>query len=190
MTQFVTRSESNGLKEWASVVSAVAAGDQVILVRKGGLADRNFGVKAASFLLNPTWLHQAENQFRTGYGHHFSGDHRDDEAELELSVFCEVVRSFELRELDTMLRLRDDVIFTDATIAERYAFRPDQALHVIAVRAHRLRQTVQVENLRRYGGCKSWITFETAVDFELAGPVVPDEELERRVSDIAAKLAG
>lgn len=184
------QSERSVLKEWASVVSAVAAGDQVILVRKGGLADRNFGVASPTFLLMPTFLHQAENRFRDGFAHHLGAiAGADDAAQIELPVFCEVIRSFEVRDLERLLELRDEVIFTEATLRERYAFRPDQALHVIGIRARRLLEPARVENLRRYGGCRSWLTLDQALEFELAPALLSNDALNAALARIEAKLA-
>src|SRR5881275_3248366 len=47
------------LKEWASVIDALGGGAQIVLIRKGGLADRSFGVEAQRFYLFPTNYHDA-----------------------------------------------------------------------------------------------------------------------------------
>jgi len=39
------------LKEWSTVIDALGRGDQVILIRKGGIADPSFGVEAVQFYL-------------------------------------------------------------------------------------------------------------------------------------------
>ena len=41
------------LKEWSTVIDALGRGDQVILIRKGGIADPPFGVEADRFYLFP-----------------------------------------------------------------------------------------------------------------------------------------
>ena len=48
------------LKEWAVVVRAVREGRQILLLRKGGLADENgvFQLKEREFFLYPTYEHQ------------------------------------------------------------------------------------------------------------------------------------
>src|SRR4051794_41807531 len=47
------------LKEWASVIDALGSGAQIVLIRKGGLADESFGVEAQRFYLFPTNYHDA-----------------------------------------------------------------------------------------------------------------------------------
>ena len=60
------------LKEWASAIAALGRGDQVILIRKGGIADPKFGLEAKRFYLFPTNFHEGEDsrpplsQSRTG----------------------------------------------------------------------------------------------------------------------------
>ena len=51
---------ATALKEWSSVVEALKSGRQVMLIRKGGLADRGklFAVEETEFFLYPTYLHQ------------------------------------------------------------------------------------------------------------------------------------
>ena len=54
------------LKEWASVVEALKEGRQVLLLRKGGIAERRgaFRVEQAAFSLYPTFLHQDKQYIR------------------------------------------------------------------------------------------------------------------------------
>ena len=37
------------LKEWSNVVQALGSGEQVLLIRKGGIADPSFGLDADRF---------------------------------------------------------------------------------------------------------------------------------------------
>ena len=66
------------LKEWASVIDALGRGDQVILIRKGGIADPKFGVEAERFYLYPTFFHQQQSE----------------PADVTITQWCEVVRNW------------------------------------------------------------------------------------------------
>jgi len=61
------------LKEWASVVEAFSRGEQLVLVRKGGLAEARSGFTLASrlFLFYPTFEHQTVNYARSSFTHLF-----------------------------------------------------------------------------------------------------------------------
>src|SRR5713101_5379748 len=107
------------LKEWASVIAALGRGEQVILIRKGGIADAAFGLEANRFYLFPTNFHEGGGQ---------------PPSRIPITHWCEVVRTWQVRDLDTLLRLEPLVLFDRSTLETRYRFRPDQSIHVIAVR--------------------------------------------------------
>ena len=46
------------LKEWAVTIAALAAGDQVLIVRKGGIGEKRFELPHPRFYLFPTYAHQ------------------------------------------------------------------------------------------------------------------------------------
>ena len=56
----LTRDLKVGLKEWATVCSALGEGRQIILLRKGGIYESGgeFEIEHRQFLLFPTYLHQ------------------------------------------------------------------------------------------------------------------------------------
>ncbi|SVB02171.1 uncharacterized protein METZ01_LOCUS155025, partial [marine metagenome] len=54
------KSSSIALKEWAVAVEAMARGDQIIILRKGGIHrdDKEFRIVHPEFLFYPTYEHQ------------------------------------------------------------------------------------------------------------------------------------
>ena len=50
----------NAFKEWAIVVEALGRGEQIVILRKGGIREdrRGFQVEHSEFLLLPTLYHQ------------------------------------------------------------------------------------------------------------------------------------
>lgn len=180
----------SSLKEWAAVTAAIESGEQVILVRKGGIADPRFGVEAEKFHLLPTFLHQREKQFRPEHVHYFheTDTQLDGDAQIPVRVWCEVAKTFQIAELDRLLALEPFVIFTEETILERFSFRPDQAVHVIAVRAYRLPQAVAIVNKAEYAGCRSWVSVDEEIDVTGSVPVLDDEAFAERLSEIEQAL--
>ena len=57
------------LKEWAVTVKALAEGQQILLLRKGGIHEesKDFRVIHPEFLLYPTFEHQREDLLREEY---------------------------------------------------------------------------------------------------------------------------
>ena len=78
------------LKEWANVIEALGRGEEIILIRKGGIADPHFGVEADRFYLYPTFFHQAEG-----------AEPRD----VTITHWCEVVKTWRVDDLETLYRL-------------------------------------------------------------------------------------
>jgi hypothetical protein len=161
------------LKEWSNVIDALGAGEQIILIRKGGIADADFGVEAERFYLYPTYFHQGESDARPS---------------VTITHWCEVVKTWRVRDLAVLDRLASVVSIPRATLETRYRFRADQALHVIAVRTWRLAAPVEVAFVDAYAGCRSWISIDPEIDVEASTAVLTDEELASRIAEIDALI--
>ena len=162
------------LKEWSNVVDALGRGRQIILIRKGGIADPSFGLDADRFYLYPTYFHQGEAEARPS---------------VSITHWCEVVRTWTIRELEQLERLEPLVVMPRETLEARYRFRPDQALYVIAVRTWELARPAQVRFRDSYGGCLSWISIDDEIDIEGSRRVMSDAELQEKIEQVDALLA-
>lgn len=161
------------LKEWASAIAALGRGEQVILIRKGGIADPKFGLEADRFYLFPTNFHEAGGEPPQA---------------VQITYWCEAVRTWEIRDLDALLRLQPLVVFDRTTLETRYRFRPDQAIHVIGVRTFALPRAFNVQLNARYEGCRSWISLDEEIDIEGSLPVLSDAELRARIEAVDTLL--
>lgn len=162
------------LKEWSNVVAALGRGEQVILIRKGGIADASFGVEADRFYLYPTYFHQGESEARP---------------RVDITHWCELVRTWTVPDAEALERLAPHVVLPRETLGARYRFRPDQALYVIGVRTFALARPAQVEYREDYGGCKSWISVDEEIDVEGSRPVLDEPELAARLDTIDTLVA-
>jgi hypothetical protein len=162
------------LKEWSNVVASLGHGTQIVLIRKGGIADPSFGVEADRFYLYPTYFHQGESEARPS---------------VEITHWCEVVKTWIVRDADALERLAPHVVLPMETLGARFRFRPDQALYVIAVRTWELAQPAQVRFREEYAGCKSWVSVDEEIDVDGSTPVLTDAELQAKIGAIDALLA-
>lgn len=162
------------LKEWKSIIDALDRGEQVVLIRKGGLADPTFGLEADRFYLFPTNYHDA------GGG---------EPTHVPITHWAEVVRTWQVRDLETLHRLEPLVALDRATLDTRYKFRPDQAINVIAVRAWRLAKPVDVKMTEAYAGCRSWVSLDEEIDVESSVPALSEAALEEKIRSVDALLA-
>lgn len=161
------------LKEWASVIAALGRGEQVILIRKGGIADPKFGLEATRFYLFPTNFHDGGGQPPPA---------------VRITHWCEAVKTWEVRDLNVLLRLEPLVVFDRQTLETRYRFRPDQAVHVIAVRTWELPQASHVAMTEAYAGCRSWVSLDEEIYIDGSRPVINDAELQAKIDAVSAAL--
>src|ERR1043166_6040356 len=150
------------LKEWSNVIDALGRGDQVVLIRKGGIADPKFGVEAERFYLYPTYFHQQQ----------------DEPSEVTITHWCEVVRTWRVREIEPLTSL---VVIPRDALEARYRFRPDQALHVIGVRTFALPQSRTIAVKSEYLGCKSWVSIDDEIDVDGSTPALSEEALQEKL---------
>jgi hypothetical protein len=157
------------LKEWSTVIDALASGQQVILIRKGGIADPDFGVEASQFYLYPTYFHQGEN---------------DPRVSVSITHWCEVVRTWSVSDAEVLGRLAPLVAIPRETLDARYRFRPDQALHIIGVRTYALAAPAEVGFRDEYAGCRSWLSVDDEIDTAGSIPVLSESVLQAKLTAV------
>lgn len=150
------------LKEWSTVIDALGRGEQVILIRKGGIADPKFGVEADRFYLYPTYFHQQQSE----------------PSEVTITHWCEVVRTWRVREIEPLAPL---VVIPRDALEARYRFRPDQALHVIGVRTFALPHSRTISVKPEYLGCKSWVSIDDEIDVDGSTPALREDVLQAKL---------
>jgi len=162
------------LKEWASVIEALGAGRQVVLIRKGGIADPKFGLEADRFYMFPTNFHDSGGQPPSA---------------VPITHWCEALKTWEVRDLETLLRLEPLVALDRKTLETRYRFRQDQAIHVIAVRTWALSHPTSIAMTEAYAGCRSWVSLDEEIDIDGSRAVLTADELQSKIDDVASRLS-
>ena len=182
------------LKEWAVVVQALGRGAQLLLLRKGGIAeeDGEFRVAAREFFLYPTGEHQQEALLQPRYMASFRSLLADapQGGALTLENYAVVTDVWPAPELARMKQLGDAFVWNEAFLEKRYAYKPQLPLSVLVVRTYRLSQALRVPYLERYAGCRSWVELEEALPTRGAISVLDDAEFERRRDALRDRLVG
>ena len=180
------------LKEWATVLTAMERGEQLVLIRKGGLIEPGTGFELASssFVLYPTFEHQAVNYLRPPYQPYFeeATHRRAPEGAVRLDLVGVAVSSVQSHDPSVIERLSAFHVYNDAFLSQRLKWQPDQPLTVVLVRAYRLRAPVQLPVAPHYAGCKSWVDLDAPVPLTGAQPVLDDAAFERRVRALSTLL--
>lgn len=181
------------LKEWATVLRAMARGEQLVLIRKGGLIEpgAGFELAAAAFVFYPTFEHQAVNYLREPYRHDFDDAVRDraPQGQVRIELAGAAVSSHRSDDAGIVERLAPFHIYNEAFVSQRLKWQPDQPLTIVVVRALRFTRPQMVTVVPRYAGCKSWVDLETPVSLEDVQPVLDDSTFQQRLRELTARLS-
>ena len=176
------------LKEWAVTVQALALGQQVLLLRKGGIHElgKNFRVVGPEFLLYPTYEHQREDLVKDVYQSSLRdvlAEPRQEDA-ITFSHWARVEETIELSEQARVDDLSPHFIWTNGYAQSRLRWKPMLPLSVLLLRVYGLERPVTVPFLPEYRGCSSWVEVLDKVSLGRLEPVIGEEEFRRKVADI------
>jgi len=179
-------------KEWAIVVDALGRGDQILILRKGGISEGRGGFKMdhPEFVLFPTLFHQQRDLVIERAQRRFDeiAPALPNASRVRLEFFARVAQWKRLESLAQAERLRGQHIWRDEVIAERFDWSRDKAIHALAVRVFRLPAPVELPVLVSYGGCKSWIEVTEDVVTAGAEPVLRDAQFAERLEEFRLAL--
>jgi hypothetical protein len=182
------------LKEWAVTCAALAAGEQVLIVRKGGIGEKRFELPHPRFFLFPTYAHQrpelVKAPFDTVYAEAL--DQRDDPSELPLAQYAELHSAYPIRDPDALDAIDELHILSPDYAAERLKWRRKQPLWAAVLRVWRLTTPPRLSVTPEHGGCVSWVTLpETIVRGERVAALDDDafRAADARVAEALAAFA-
>ena len=180
------------LKEWAITVDAMARGDQVLLLRKGGIHEdgKDFRVIHREFLFYPTYLHQKENLIQPAYQSALRRmlEQPQDPDKVSFGYWAKAEEVLEISDQKKVDDLEPHYIWTTAYAQSKLHWKPMLPLSVLLLRVYHLEQPVTVPYLPEYGGCTSWVEVLSDVNLGKMAPVLDDAEFQRRVDDIKGSL--
>lgn len=176
------------LKEWATVLEAMARGEQHVMIRKGGLIEPSAGFEVLSpvFALYPTFEHQAVNYVRESFRGYFeaASARRAPEGTVSFELIGQAVLSQASTDPAVVGRLEPFHIYNEAFLTQRLKWQPEMPLMVVVVRAWRLPRPVTIPVAPSYAGCKSWVGLDAPVSLLGAEPVLSDAEFEGTLAKI------
>jgi CDP-diacylglycerol--glycerol-3-phosphate 3-phosphatidyltransferase len=181
-------------KEWEGIVGALGRGAQIVILRKGGIAEgrAGFAPKHPRFWLFPTRFHQQWEQTKPGL-RRLAAPSAEGSKEIVLEYFAEVTDAVYLESWSQVARLDGDHFWSDEILRERFDYhdRPGMTpgLHLLIVRVWRVNLPHRLASSPAYDGCKSWIEVPADWSQDIASLVVPAEEFATRRSRILAAIA-
>ena len=179
-------------KEWAIVVDALGRGEQILILRKGGLAEERdgFAVEHPEFFLFPTLFHQQRESVAEGARqrfdqivHQFPGP---DIVRIEFQA--EVAAWRRVESLSAAEALRGQHVWRDEVIAERFDWGKERHIYALAVRVRRLPLPIELPMATGYGGCRSWVELEKEIPLVGLVPVLDQPAFDHKLQQFFTAL--
>ena len=194
-------------KEWAVTVRALAEGEQLVTLRKGGIREpgKHFALDHRRFFLYPTFDHQRQDLVRASHQPELrraleegvwaegepparaltsDGDISQPDR-VRIRAWAEVAGSWTVTDRRAVDALSPFYVWTPDYAEKRLRWKRRHPLHVLLLRTYRIPRPVTVKVRDDYGGCRSWLEITRDLPFE-GTPVLSDEEFERASEEISA----
>lgn len=167
------------LKEWEVVCSAVLAGQQAILLRKGGIyeAAGEFELEHSRFALFPTFLHQKSDSVKPAWREKIKSVDREPDT-ITIRGWAEVYWIGRVPNRSCFDRLDDLHVWDKPLIDMRFNYRPDYPLYVMVLRGWVLPEPVTITLDEQYAGCKSWVPLKEDIALTGSRAVMPETRLQ------------
>ncbi len=187
-------SESVCFKEWACVVKALSAGEQILIFRKGGIDEESgeFKTSHSSFLLFPTYEHQRREEL-TERGAEILEDtlaerEKQDPSIIPIEFFCRVENFFWIKNINEMEKLSGFHIYSEGLLRRRFDWGAQPGLHVMLCRVFRLSRVYKITHQPSFSGCRSWIHLPEPALLKNMKPVLSGERFLQKSEMAAAAL--
>ena len=184
--------ERTALKEWAVLCDAMARGEIVAMVRKGGIREQRagFAVRHDRFLLYPTWFHEKQSELQPRFAGRLLSDDpaRPPDGVIRIAHVASVSAVWHVRDLEPLRAIEAHHGLAWPAVVSRFEYRGRPEVRVIAVRVARLARVHDVPETRRYQGCVSWVELDDGIDVSGATPVLADAGHEARLAALASTL--
>ena len=151
-------------KEWQLVADALVAGEQSVILRKGGISEGKAGFQWLHdrFFLFPSLFHEQTAQVTPGADglerelKPSPGSIEGIENPVCFSVYVETIRTGRITDWNEVLRLKPYHIWKEEIIRERFEWGDEPGISYAVVRAYSLPDPWILEDRKTFGGCRSW----------------------------------
>lgn len=186
-----------GFKEWGAVIRALEEGDQTCIIRKGKKKEDVFNLSQRRFWMVPTYSHQKEDYIQPIYRDYLeeSQVNRGEAGEGKVHIQC-WVQAKTLIKITKNQRLNwvtNHTIYSPRCLQERFQLQPNEALHMLVVRAYKLSDPRHLEAPEGHDTCTaqggdSWVELHQRIPLTRDNPALSDEEFEERKSTLREKF--
>lgn len=179
------------LKEWNVAVNALANGNTIMLLRKGGIREQagRFTVAHQQVLLYPTFEHQQPDLLKPEYASQVqvvdSAWHPENmKKNIQISSFAEITNILPVTDESILNKLFFYHIWNEKFVRDRLQWKPQQPVYILLLRTYKLSQNHEIFYRPEYGGCRSWINLDTPINITDLNPVLNDDNYRSLSAEI------
>lgn len=176
-------------KEWHGVCRALEAGDQSIILRKGGIdeAAGEFTPEHPAFWLYPTHVHEHQQGLRDEQANRES-DLAMDPTVVHISTMAVVALIGRIERAEALSELEDLHVWTPETVEKRFHYRRP-GLWVLGVRVYRRDTPWEIAMTPAQAGCKTWVDIDPPLETSGLAPVLARDVFAARIDRLRSILA-
>jgi hypothetical protein len=178
-------------KEWAIVVETLGHGEQIFILRKGGIRETRgeFHVEHRRFWLFPTRFHESEESVipsKRPVLKALAAQAPANSVRIEFLAVADLV--VRLTDPAALQRLEGRHIWSGPILRERFDFGRAEGIHLLVTRVYRRPAPWVFAWREEYGGCKSWVQLEHSLAGDGLVPVLGDTEFAAQRDELLAVL--
>jgi hypothetical protein len=162
-------------KEWHAITEALGSGEQVLILRKGGIAETHGDFDASHanrFWLFPTQFHAQSAKTKPAATRFSPASSAADT--VTLRYFADLTRHAFLTDWPAVAALDPHHFWTEEAIREKFDWAQPPGVHAFIVRVHRLATPLTIPLTPDLAGCKSWIDVPYSPADYASTPVLDD----------------
>lgn len=162
-------------KEWAGVCDALGTGKQILILRKGGIAEVEGGFQPdhETFWLYPTHVHESEQGLKAVT----KQNPPHDSTTVEIKYLARVAWVQRVNDAEIISQIDTEHIWTTETALKRFYYR-SPGVWLLCVRVYELAQFRRLSVLPEYLGCHTWVNLATPLETDSVRPVLSDEAFD------------
>lgn len=172
------------LKEWAVVCDLLLSGQQIVILRKGGILEqkKGFQIEHETFFFYPNTEHQSREQLKPEFHSRLSsyGPPARESGRIAIAGFGRVVDIVKSGDPAKLRALEPFTCWTQALFDMRINYKPEKPNFIVTVRAFKLPQPVEIPYHADYAGCHSWVPMKQELSLAGGIPVLSDAEFEQK----------
>lgn len=172
-------------KDWAVIVDALGRGDQILVLRKGGIHEDTalFMPEHDRFWLFPTLFHQQKESVIPAAQARFEEFIQPTlcAGMVDIQYLAELHSAIQITSIDDARRLAGQHIWAPGVVEERFDWGGQKSVFALLLRVHKLPAPVQLSRLTQYGGCRSWIELGEDLSEQGLEPVLSTPVFDTKV---------